>query len=293
MIASALVHIEPSAMRPLPLDDWRIAIDDESQAKRRDVIAARGLPGSAVGGLQRVTPYAADPRFLLQLAATLKDPSVLKLFNHAPAIGPDLLRIFSDERLLSRVTSRFIKLVSESDKRRREAYFAPMLEAALVLFELGESRGGTKVAFTSPEKLEESYHLSAHHVAPEDVERVRHCRFKPAPVNGIPGFIEQIQTGEDLLGQAIAMQQCCAGEDYVAAMKNDYTFLFRAGGFGLSRCTIEVTAVGEDDNGVRRYAITQVAGRCNEALDVPDVDLIVFMRVTHSRRISALVWHDT
>ncbi len=267
MIAVAVAHTPPSQEMALSLDDWRIAVDEESQTSRRDILTRRGFPESAVGGVQRVTAQAADPRFLAPLAATLQDKSVLKLFNHTPVIGPDLLRIFSDEQLLSRVSGRFIRLVAKSDKRQRYPHVASMIGASLTAIDFVESRGGKKVTFSSPEKLKKWHNDIACHVAYEDIDKVRYYHFRAPPFKGIPGYIEQIQTGEDLIAQAILMQQCCASPDYVIAMRNGHTFLFRANGFGLPSCTIEVTAIEEGDNDkTRRYAVTQVAGKGNKAL---------------------------
>jgi len=265
MLAVLVANLPPSTPEVVGPDDLLLACREEVLMPRKEIVESRGFPPDAVRGLAKITPSGADPRLAGTLAAMLRDPAVRKRFNHARVVGPDAARFFSDERLLSRVTGRFLRLLCELDRRQLHAHFAPMLEASLVLIEMGECRGRHKI-FTSPAGLQDWYHIMCVFAAPEDIERIRHCRFPEAPVKGIPGFIEQIRTGEGLLVHATDLFQCIAGDDYVDRLREKSCWLFRAQGFGLPVCTIEVEPVAEDVEGNKRYGITQVAGACNSRL---------------------------
>ncbi len=274
MIAVALAHYMPSEAPVMDLDDWRKACSEESLMRRRQILENRSLPSTSVGGFQRITESGADPLYLSGLSETLRDRHILKWFNHAKAIGPDLIRILANRRFLSHVTGRFLRLVGDIDSRQQHARFAPMLEFVISLLKLGEARGAKNKVFNTPQKLQECYYRIAGYVLPGDVEQLRPCQFKPSGIRGIPGFVEPILTGEDLITQAVCMQQCCSARDYVKDLLAGHIFLFRASGYGIPPCTIEITdsrCYTEENVG---YVLTQIAGFRNSTLPMKALSAI-------------------
>lgn len=264
---AVLIALDRSSAR-LALDDYCLAVREESALPRREILAARGLPPSAVRGFSRVMPAAADLTHIADLRFTLRDSAILKQWNHLERIGPSTIQILSDPKLFQCVSGRFLAELARREVFAEPGYHADCLRKFNV-FRGIETGGRRRHHFDSLSALELWHDELGDGIDPEEALAICEFEFPRAPFEGEPDCIEQILTGRELLAESFAMKHCVAGSDYVDAMLEGESFIFRAGGWGLERCTIEVQCRSEDEldeEGGARFIITEVRGRRNESI---------------------------
>jgi hypothetical protein len=264
---AVLIALDRSNGR-LALDDYVLAVREESALPRREILAARGLPPAAVRGFARIMPAAADLTHIADLRLTLQEPAILKQWNHLERIGPSTIQILGNPRLFQCVSGRFL-----AELVRREPFVEPGYHADCLrkfnVFRGIETGGRRRHRFDSLPALEAWHDELGDGIDPEEALALCGIEFPRAPFEGEPDCIEQILTGRELLAESFAMKHCVAGSDYVDAMLSGESFIFRAGGWGLERCTIEVQCRSEDEldeEGGSRYIIAEVRGRRNESI---------------------------
>ena len=264
MLAVMVAIGHPSTVQPSTIEELLSMVRTSSLMPRQSIVANHSFPLEAAKGLCKVTPAAADPAYLPFLRETLRDRGTRKQFQHTSAVGPDLIRIFSSEQLLRRVSDRFLRLLAEYDVSSSRAYFAPMLEAASGLIELGDTKMQEKV-FTSPQKLVEWYGSASSYVGIDDVRRLFCREFPVAPFRGERGLIEQIRTGRQLLREALMQNICVARvEEYTRRMADRECYLFSVdGSMGLERCTLQIEVEQNSENGTQSYCVVDVVGKAN------------------------------
>jgi hypothetical protein len=248
----------------LPLDDLVMAVREDCRLPRREVLAMRGLPPEASRGFGRITPAGANLALVGALRKSLRDPTIRKRWNHARAIGPNAIRIFADERLFRCVSGRFLAELAREDRRCRDDVFALMLNQFAALRAVGETSAGR--CFDSLGALERWHERAGLSLNTSYLEEILHLEFPRAPFAGDEDCIEQLLNGKDLMREALCMRHCVAAGEYVDAMLGGRSYLFRAGGWGLERCTIEVQRRPAQRRAAEEtapYAVTQVRGPGN------------------------------
>jgi hypothetical protein len=189
MLAVMIANDHPKTGRPSAVEDLLSNIRASSRMPRRTIMKKHSFPQEAVTGLCKVTPTAADLAYLPLLRETLRNRGIRKQFLHIPVVGPDLIRIFSSEQLLCRVSGRFLRLLVEYDKSSSRAHFAPMLKAATELLNLGDTKMQRKV-FTTPQKLVSWYDSASSFARNDDVQRLLYREFPLSSIKKERGLIE-------------------------------------------------------------------------------------------------------
>lgn len=100
MLSVMIAIGHPTTGRPSTVQELLSRVRILSLMPRRTIAENQSFPHEAVTGLCKVTPAAADPTYLPLLREALRDRAIRKQFLHTPAVGPDLIRIFSSEQLL-------------------------------------------------------------------------------------------------------------------------------------------------------------------------------------------------
>lgn len=264
MLSIIIANYPESNPLEISIDDLLLACREEVLMPRRELLSNRNIPSEAITGMCKINTSGADPTCIKALSRTLQDSIIRKRFNHTAEIGPDGIRLFADEQLLRRVTGRFLRLLVGYDRKQCRPKYAPMLKTAIEILEYGDSKLCRK-QFNSPDQLAEWYYKTCDQLMLRKFEEARYLQFRLAPIDDIPGLIEQIKTGEQLLREALLMEHCCCCQEYIDRLSNGHCFLYSVGGGGLQRCTIEVEPIS-NENIVARYAITQVAGKMNSTV---------------------------
>ena len=220
-----------------------------------------GFPADCLAGLGKITLAGSEVELAPALQRALQDAQLRKTFNHVKAIGPDGVRLFANADLRRCVDTEFLHLLSSSDRTRLEPAFVPLLESTVFLLNDREFGLGKK-KFTSPDQLAAWYLDAFPHFSPVRVRELMHLRFPRAPIDGIPGVIEQIADGRRLMLWAAECRNCVATPYYVDELRRRGCFLFSAGGMGLRKCTIRVDVREEWQDSVP-FVITEIAGMAN------------------------------
>ncbi len=248
-----------SSWRTMDLDDFCVAVAEMSFMPRASIVEAAGFPGESARAFSRVTPSAADHRYLPELRWALEERSTLRAFQHLPAIGPDLIRIIGRPSLMSLVSGRFLELADRFDSRARRASLVPMLEDALKLFDAGVAR---RRYFSSPATLADWWHRATAHTSVEDMASLLRVDFPPPPLQGVPGVIEPIDNGRKLVHAALKHSNCIAGKTYVQHLVRGECFAYIVTGrFGTAPAIFTICATDHAAGGGPAYYLEELEFR--------------------------------
>lgn len=255
MIA-CMVLFHGASWRTMGLDDLRVAVAEMSFMPRPNIVEVAGFPRESARAFARVTPSAADHRYLPELRWALQERSTLRAFQHLPAIGPDLIRIIGRPSLMSLVSGRFIELAARVDAQARCASLVPMLDDVLALFDAGMTR---RRCFSSPAKLVEWWQRATAHVSVKHMTSLLGVDFPRPPLAGVPGVIEPIDNGRKLAQAALRHSNCIAGKTYVRQLVRGECFAYVVTGrFGTAPAVFTVCVADQAEGDAPVYGIREL-----------------------------------
>ncbi len=257
MMAVMVVYIVDKARGKCDIESFTDAIRQTAVMPDDEILSSVNIPAKALPGFQKITPGGCDLDAFKGLRSSLRSPESLERFNQAESIGADCIHIFAEERLLQSVTDGFLRDLTSVERPAAPPYCHMLRTGRRLLTCAGMP--WDKV-FDTPGELDQWHRSIWTLMRLENVAAMRHQEFPMSPFADVPGVIEHIHSGRQLLREALEMHSYFV-DDHIRnnRVADEECFLFSVTSqLGMERCTVEVTRRGMHSG--RMYTLGEMVG---------------------------------
>ena len=244
-------------------------IEDLSTMRQRDLMRELNfvLPGG-VKVMRKILPNAPSKERLEAMILRLSDPSALKVARHLPRIPADVLDVLLSSWLFAAATPKLLLEASEREESAEPIHI--LLETAV---ELARLLGEPPPRFVSIADLWD-YAVPDLFLMDEVADLMSYV-LPSAPLPGLRGVIEPLDTPQAICVQARLLRHCIFAPPCLEELRSGYFALYRTvGQWGLEPCTIELERV-EGTDGADLWLLHEIKAAANRTVKRATLRVVV------------------